>query len=155
MLRYVISTLSGCALASMISVFAQEQTPTSTTEGTRKTGPRDGAADGCVQEAKTTDGGTAYVLNKAEGGTATMYVLAGPPPRRVGQPRQSHGRGDRPGSAPSAPPSAEGAPPPDPKVLRPPLVQVESVKMVADSCNRLSGRPRARVDRQSGSQSER
>ena len=28
-------------------------------------------------EAKTTDGGTAYVLNNVEGGSATIYVLAG------------------------------------------------------------------------------
>ena len=32
---------------------------------------------GCVVQAKTTDGGTVYVLSKAEGGSATMYVLGG------------------------------------------------------------------------------
>jgi hypothetical protein len=134
MLRSGISTLTVCALAGMISVFAQEQTPTQPQKEQEKPSPAAATLTGCVQEAKTTDGGTAYVLNKAEGGTATMYVLTGPPPAELAS-HVNH-RVEVTGlvQLPSAPPPAEGAPPPDPKVLRPPLVQVESVKIVADSC---------------------
>ena len=32
---------------------------------------------GCVVEAKTTNGGKAYVLNNVEGGSAKMYILEG------------------------------------------------------------------------------
>jgi hypothetical protein len=86
-----------------------------------------------VQEAKTTDGGTAYLLNKAEGGTATMYVLIGPPPAELASHVNHKVEVTGQVQQPNAPPSAEEAPK-DPKVLRPPFVQVESVKMVADSC---------------------
>ena len=83
MLRYVTSTLTACALAGMISVSAQEQTPTQPQKEQAKPAAEAATLTGCVQEAKTTDGGTAYVLNKAEGGTATMYVLTGPPPAEL------------------------------------------------------------------------
>jgi len=130
MLRYVTSTLTVCATAGMISLFAQEQTPQPQQEQA-KPAPEAATLTGCVQEAKTTDGGTAYVLNKAEGGTATMYVLMGPPPAEwashVNHKVEVTGQVQQP----SAPPSAED----NPKVLRPPFVQVDSVKMVAESCN--------------------
>jgi hypothetical protein len=136
MLRYVTSTLTVCATAGMISLFAQEQAPTPPQQEQGKPAPEAATLTGCVQEAKTTDGGTAYVLNKAEGGTATMYVLTGPPPSEfashVNHKIEVTGQVQEP-SAP--PPSAEDGAPRDPKVLRPPFVQVESVKMVADSCS--------------------
>ena len=44
---------------------------------TRETAAPKETLSGCVVEAKTTDGGTAYVLNNVEGGSAKMYVLAG------------------------------------------------------------------------------
>ena len=95
MLRYVIPTFTACMLAGTLGVFAQEQTPAPSQEQAKA--PEAATLTGCVQEAKTTDGGTAYLLNKAEGGTATMYVLVGPADR-IGQPCQSQGRGNRSGS---------------------------------------------------------
>src|SRR5262245_32157330 len=84
-MRYLTSTIAACALAGAISVSAQEQAPA---QGRAKEAPEGQAAPdqsapkstltGCVMQAKTTDGGTAYVLSKAKGGSATMYLLAGP-----------------------------------------------------------------------------
>lgn len=128
MLRYVTSALTAFAIAGTIAVFAQEQTPA---PAPKEQAPEPATLIGCVQEAKTTDGGTAYVLNKAQGGTAAMYVLVGPPAtefashvnHKVEVTGQVH--------EPKAPPSEEA---PNPKVLRPPIVQVEAVKMVAETC---------------------
>jgi hypothetical protein len=133
MLRYFTSTLTVCALGGMISVLAQEQTPTQSQKEQEKRAPEAATLTGCVQEAKTTDGGTVYVLNKAQGGTAEMYVLTGPPPSELASHVNHKVEVTGQVQPPNAPPSAEEAPK-DPKVLRPPLVQVESVKMVADSC---------------------
>lgn len=134
MLRYVTSTLAACTLAGMISVFAQEQTPTQPQKEQEKPAADAATLTGCVQEAKTTDGGKVYVLNKAEGGTAAMYVLMGPPPSELASHVNHKVEVTGQVQQPSAPPSAEEGAPKDPKVLRPPMVQVESVKMVADSC---------------------
>ena len=73
MLRYVTSTLTACVLATTVNVFAQEPAPAQS----EKQQAAKETLTGCVMEAKTTDGGTAYVLNNAEGGSAKMYVLAG------------------------------------------------------------------------------
>ena len=73
MLRYVTSTLTACALAGTVSVFAQEPAPA---QPEKQQAPKE-TLTGCVVEAKTTDGGTVYVLNNAEGGSAAMYLLAG------------------------------------------------------------------------------
>ena len=73
MLRFISST--ACALALTASVFAQEPAPASP-QPEKAQAPKE-TLTGCVIEAKTTDGGKAYVLNNAEGGSATMYVLAG------------------------------------------------------------------------------
>jgi hypothetical protein len=129
-MRYVTSTLTACALAGVIGVFAQEQTSAANQAGQEKAAPTASTLTGCVQEAKTTDGATAYIL-RAAGGPATVYLLTGPPPAELathvnhtvevtGQVQQPH-----------APPAEEA---PNPKVLRPAVVQVESVKMVADNC---------------------
>jgi len=82
-------------------------------------------------QAKTTDGGTAYVLSKAEGGSATMYVLGGSSQSdwsanvskkvEVTGPVQEPVNADKDSAA-------------NPNVVRPPLVVVESVKVVAQSC---------------------
>jgi hypothetical protein len=132
MLRYVTSTLTVCALRGMISVFAQEQTPTQPQQEQNKPPLEAATLTGCVQEAKTTDGGTAYILNKAEGGTAALYVLIAPPPSEfathVNHKVEVTGKVQQPSAPPEDGPSA------DAKVLRPPLVHVESVKPVADSC---------------------
>jgi hypothetical protein len=134
MLRYVSSTLTVCALAGMISVFAQEQTPTQPPKEQEKQTPEAATLTGCVQEAKTTDGGTAYLLSNAEGGTAKIYVLTGPPPSELASHLNHKVEVTGQVHQPSAPPAAEEGAPANPKVLRPPLVQVASVKMVADSC---------------------
>ena len=134
MLRYVSSTFTACALAGMISVVAQEQTPTQPQKEQEKQAPVAATLTGCVQEAKTTDGGTAYLLNNAEGGTAKVYLLTGPPPSELASHLNHKVEVTGQVLQPSAPPSAEEGAPTNPKVLRPPHVQVESVKMVADSC---------------------
>ena len=136
MLRYVSSTLTACALAGMVSVFAQEPTPTPPQKEQEKQAPAPEAATltGCVQEAKTTDGGTAYLLNNAEGGTAKVYLLTGPPPSELASHVNHKVEVTGQVQQPIAPASAEEAAPANPKVLRPPHMQVESVKMVAESC---------------------
>jgi hypothetical protein len=134
MLRYVTSTLTVCALGGMISVFAQEQPPPQSQKEQEKPAAEAATLTGCVQEAKTTDGGTVYVLNKAEGGTAQIYVLIGPPPSEFASHVNHKVEVTGQVQQPSPPPSAEEGAPKDPKVLRPPLVQVESVKLVADTC---------------------
>jgi hypothetical protein len=130
MLRYLTSTLTACALAGAVSVLAQEPAPPQPQE---KPAPEAATLTGCVVEAKTTDGGTAYVLNKAEGGNASMYVLAGAPASElathVSKKVEVTGQVQQPN-----PPPAEDAPAANPKVLRPPIVQVESVKQVAENC---------------------
>ena len=129
MLRYVTSTLTAFALASTMSVFAQEPTPA---QPEKQQAPKE-TLTGCVGEAKTTTGGTAYVLNNAEGGSAAMYVLGASPQfdwkTNVSKKIEVTG----PVQQPSAPPAEDGAAD-NPKVLRPPLMQVESMKVVAETC---------------------
>ena len=128
MLRYVTSTLTACALASAVNVFAQEPAPAQPEQQTPKE-----TVTGCVMEAKTTDGGKAYVLNNAEGGSAKLYVLAGSAQSEwatnVNKKVEVTGTVQQP-SAPPAEDGAEGKP----NVLRPPMIQVESVKVVAETC---------------------
>ena len=133
MLRYVTSTLIACALAGTVSVFAQEPTPAQPeTQQAPKETPKE-TLTGCVMEAKTTDGGTAYVLNNAEGGSAKMYVLAGSSEpewaKNINKKVQVTGTVQQP----SAPPAEEGAAG-KPNVVRPPMMQVESAKVVAETC---------------------
>lgn len=133
MLRYFTSTLTACALGGILTVFAQEQAPPSQSQKEQeKPAAQAATLTGCVQEAKTTDGGTVYVLNKAQGGNAAMYVLIGPPPSELASHVNHKLEVTGQIQEPSAP--AEDAAPKDPKVLRPPMVQVESVKMVAETC---------------------
>lgn len=133
MLRYVTSTMTACALAGAVSTFAQTPMP----QEKPAPAPQEQAQvpketlTGCVMEAKTTDGGTAYVLNKAEGGTASMYVLAGAAPSDLASKVNKKVEVMGPVQQPNAPPADAAA---TQKVLRPPSVQVESVKVVAESC---------------------
>ena len=130
MQRYITSTLTACAFIGMVSVFAQEPVPA---QPEKPQAPKE-TLTGCVMEAKTTDGGTAYVLNKAEGGSAAMYVLAGASPSELATNVNKKVEVTGPVQQPSAPP-AEDAAAANPKVLRPPSVQVESVKVIAESCS--------------------
>ena len=140
-MRYVTSTLAAITLASAVGVLAQEQQPPAPAPGAQAA-PQEQAASkeqaapkstltGCVVEAKTTDGGTVYVLSKAEGGKATMYVLAGPSETdfstNVNKKIEVVGPVKEPLNA-----DADAAP--NSKVVRPPAVFVESVKLVAESC---------------------
>ena len=129
MSRYFTSTLTACALASTVNLFAQQPAPA---QPEQQQAPKE-TLSGCVVEAKTTDGGTAYVLNDVEGGSARMYVLAGSSqsewPANVNKKVEVTG----PVQQPNAPPAEDGAAGQQ-KVLRPPMIQVESVKVIAETC---------------------
>jgi hypothetical protein len=130
MVRYINSTLTAFALAGTVSLFAQEPAPAPAQQPEQPQVPKE-TVTGCVMEAKTTDGGTAYVLNKAEGGSATMYVLAGASQTEMSTKVNKKVEVTGPVQQPPPPPDGAAA---NPKVLRPPSVQVESVKVVAESC---------------------
>jgi hypothetical protein len=127
-MRYITSTIAACTLASAVGVFAQEQAPAQ--PPAREQAPKS-TLTGCVVQAKTTDGGTAYVLSKAEGGSAKMYVLGGSSQSDVSA--NVNKKVEVTGPV-QEPPSANNDSTPDPKVLRPPLIVVESLKVVAQSC---------------------
>lgn len=129
MFRHITSTLSACALAGVVSVSAQ-QPPAPAQQQEQPQAPKE-TITGCVMEAKTTDGGTAYVLNNAEGGSATMYVLAGASQSDIASNVNKKVEVSGPVQQPSAPSDAAST---NPKVLRPPAMQVESVKVVAENC---------------------
>jgi hypothetical protein len=131
MLRYINSTLTACALAGAVSVFAQEPAP-APAQPEQPQAPKE-TVTGCVMEAKTTDGGTAYVLNNAEGGSATMYVLVGSSQSQWASNVNKKVEVTGPVRQPSAPPAEDGAAG-KPKVLRPPMIEVESVKVIAETC---------------------
>jgi hypothetical protein len=131
-MRHLTSTIAAFTLASAVGVFAQEQAPAppaaqppATTQAPKST------LTGCVMQAKTTDGGTTYVLSKAEGGSATMYVLGGS--SQTEWSANVNKKVEVTGPV-QEPPSANKGSAPDPKVLHPPLIVVESVKVVAQSC---------------------
>jgi septal ring-binding cell division protein DamX len=130
MVRYLNSTLLACALAGTVGVLAQEPAPAQPEQAQ----PPKETLTGCVMEAKTTDGGTAYVLNKAEGGSAKMYVLAGPARTELATNVNKKVEVIGPVQQPNAPPTEDAAAA-NPKVLRPPSVQVESVKVIAETCS--------------------
>ena len=129
-MRCVTSTLAACALASAVTVFAQEQAPAP--PPAREQAPK-ATLTGCVMQAKTTSGETAYLLNKAAGGSAAMYVLAGP--TQSDFQANVNKKIEVTGPVQEPPPSADKDAPPDPKVVRPPAIIVESVKVVAESCS--------------------
>jgi hypothetical protein len=127
MLRHVTSTLSACALAGTVSVFAQAPTPAPE----KQQAPKE-TLTGCVVPAKTTDGGTVYVLNNVAGGSAAMYLLAGSSQSEwatnVNKKVEVTGSVQQP-----TPPAKDGAEA-NPNAVRPPIVEVESIKMIAESC---------------------
>ena len=151
MLRYFTSTVTACALAASVNVFAQEpapapqptaqqpapaQQPTPAPQPTpaqpeQQQAPKE-TLSGCVIEAKTTAGATAYVLKDAEGGSATMYVLAGSSPSEWAT--NVNKKVEVTGPVQQPPPAAEEAAAGQPKPLRPPMIKVESVKVTAETC---------------------
>ena len=134
MLRYVTSTLAACAFAGMVSVSAQQPpAPQPPAQQPQSEAAAKATLTGCVMEAKTTDGTTAYVLDNTEGGSAKMYLLLGSSPTEFATNVNKKVEVSGPVREPSPPAAADGAAA-NPKVLRPPVVQVESVKVVADAC---------------------
>jgi hypothetical protein len=134
-MRYLTSTIAACALAGAISVSAQEQQAPEQGRA-KEQAPAEQAAPkstltGCVMQAKTTDGGTAYVLSKAKGGSATMYLLAG---RSDSDFSTNVNKTIEVTGPVKEAPTAEKESAPDQNVVRPPAVIVESVKLVAESC---------------------
>jgi hypothetical protein len=132
-MRYITSTIAACTLAGAVGIFAQEQSP-APPAGAQPPATAQAPKSiltGCVVQAKTTDGGTAYVLSKVEGGSANMYVLGGASQSdfsaNVNKKVEVTGPVQEPANA-----GKDAAQ--DPKVLRPPLIVVESVKVVAPSC---------------------
>ena len=129
-MRYLTSTIAACMLASAVPVFAQEQAPApppaqppASAQAVKST------LTGWVAQAKTTDGGTVYVLSKVEGGSAAMYLLGGSSDFSANVNKKVEV------SVPVQEPVSAGKDSaPDPKVLRPPAIIVESVKVVAQSC---------------------
>ena len=142
MLRFVTSTLTACALMSAASVLAQGPPPAQPqpTRPPQAQAPQPATETltGCVVAAKTTDGGTAYVLNEAEGGSAKLYVLA-ESTRKEAEPTDWSTNVNKkvevtgPVQQPPAPAADEpgGA---NQNVLRPPTVRVEASRVVSDSC---------------------
>src|SRR5262245_27651291 len=133
MLRYITSTLTAFALAGTVGVLAQEQAPAQPQPEKQQPQASKETLTGCVMQAKTTDGGTAYVLNNAEGGSAKMYVLGGSAQSDWQTNVNKKVEVTGPVQQPGAPPADEGAAG-KPGVLRPPLMEVESVKVIAETC---------------------
>ena len=127
--RYFTSTLTACALAATVNVFAQQPAPV---QSDKPQAPKE-TLSGCVIEAKTTDGGTVYVLNNVEGGSAAMYVLAGSSQSDWATNVNKKVEVTGPVQQPNAPAAEDGAPG-QPKILRPPMIDVESVKVIAETC---------------------
>jgi len=134
-MRRLTSTIAAFTLASAVGVFAQQQAPTPAEPAAQAPAAElvpKSTVTGCVVQAKTTDGGAAYVLSKAEGGSATMYVLGGSSQTEWSANVSKKVEVTGPVQEP---PSANKDSSTNPKVLRPPLIVVESVKVVAQSCS--------------------
>jgi hypothetical protein len=120
-----------------MGVFAQEPAPAPAQPQAQQT-PRE-TLTGCVKEAKTTEGSTAYVSSDAQGGSAAMYVIAASSQAAASTQSELATNVNKkvevtgPVQQPTPPPAADGAAA-NPKVLRPPFMQVESMKVVAESC---------------------
>jgi hypothetical protein len=128
-MRYLTSTLAAIAFASTVSVFAQEQAPPA--QPPAKEQAPAATLTGCVVQAKTTDGGTAFVLTKVTGGSAPIYILGGSV--QSDWSTNVNKKVEVTGQVQEAPPAdKEGAA--DPKVIRPGAIAVETVKVVAESC---------------------
>ena len=139
MLRHVTSTLAACVLATTASAFAQQPAPAPAERQQAESAqaPKE-ILTGCVMAAKTTSGETAYVLNNTQGGSATMYVLAEAPRSGLSQSDWASNVNKKvevsgPVQQPPAPSGGSEAAA-DPKVVRPPLVQAESLKVVTETC---------------------
>ncbi len=126
-MRYLTSTIAAFTLAGAVSVFAQEQAPAP--PPAKEQAPK-ATLTGCVVQAKTTDGGTAFVLTKVEGGSASIYILGGSTQSdwstNVNKKVEVVG--------PVQEPTGDKGAAADPNIVRPPAIIVETVKVVAQSC---------------------
>ena len=132
-MRHLTSTIAAFVLASAVGAFAQQQPPPPAPPAAPPPPPTEqpkSTVTGCVVQAKTTDGGTAFVLSKASGGSATMYVLEGSSQSEWSANVNKKVEVTGPVQEVSNPGAA-----PDPKVVRPPHITAESVKVVAPSCS--------------------
>jgi hypothetical protein len=136
MMRYFTSTAIACALAGTICVFAQEPPPAQQQQQQQQQqqAPPAATLTGCVQEAKTTDGGTALILNNAEGGTAKMYLLVAQAQSDMSSHVNHKVEVTGQVQEPAPPPTSEEGATAKPNVVRPPVVQVASMQMIAESC---------------------
>jgi Flp pilus assembly protein CpaB len=130
LMRTITSTIAALTLAGAVGVLAQEPAPAPPSASKEQTAPKS-TLTGCVVQAKTTDGGTAFVLTKVDGGSASMYVLGGS--SQSEWPANVNKKVEVTGPVQEAP-AADKDSPADPKVVRPPLIVVESMKVVAESC---------------------
>jgi hypothetical protein len=127
-MRYLTSTIVAIALAGTVSVFAQEQAPAQ--PPAKEQAPKS-TLTGCVVQAKTTDGGTAFVLTKVTGGSAPIYILGGSV--QSDWSTNVNKKVEVTGLVQEAPPADKDSAA-DPKVVRPGAIAVETVKVVAESC---------------------
>ena len=129
-MRYVTSTIAAFTLAGAVSVFAQEQQAPAQPPAEAQAAPKS-TLTGFVVQAKTTEGGTAYVLTKVQGGSAPIYILGGTAQAdwstNVNKKVEVTGPVQEPQGA-----DKEGAA--NPNVVRPPAIMVENVKVVAETC---------------------
>ena len=139
-MRKIISTIAAFALSSAVGVMAQQQPPPSAPPpGSEPAAPPPAeqqapksTVTGCVVQAKTTEGSTVFILTKAQGATATTYVLGGS--AQADWPSNLNKKVEVTGPV-QEPVSADASKDKNPNVLRPPLIVVESVKLVAESCS--------------------
>ena len=134
MLRYLTSTLAVCALAGGVSVLAQEQSPAPQQQPPSESASKT-TLTGCVVQAKTTDGSPVYVLDTGQEGPSRLTVLLGSSemPTNVNKKVEVTGAVQQP-SAPAGDEASKDGAAASQKVLRPPMMQVESVKVVGESC---------------------
>ena len=145
-MRHLTSTIAAFTLASAVGVLAHDQAPAppaakeqapAEQAAPKEQAPSEQAAPapstltGCVVQAKTTDGGTVYVLSKAEGGSAQMYVLGG---KNESDFSANVNKKVEVTGPVLEPPGTDNGKPADPKVVRPPAIVAQSVKVVAESC---------------------
>jgi hypothetical protein len=138
-MRYLTSTIAAFALATTVGAFAQQQPPPPSPSAPPDAAPppttepapaAKSTVTGCVTQARTTSGGTVFVLSKASGGSATMYVLEGSTQSDWSTNVNKKVEVTGPVQEVSNPGAA-----PDPNVVRPPHITAESVKVVAQSCS--------------------
>jgi hypothetical protein len=127
-MRNLTSTIAAIALAGTVGVFAQEQAPAQ--PPAQSQAPK-ATLTGCVVQAKTTDGGTAFVLTKVTGGSAPIYILGGSV--QSDWSTNLNKKVEVTGLVQEAPP-ADKESAADPKVVRPGAIAVETVKVVAETC---------------------